>query len=238
VIILTILAGMFRKQDWYSAIRQFPTSKIVDWVVGIVLAAVGTLIASLFGIPSLDQLEWPTLTGLGYLLIFIVASFLFVAIFAFARWTGLADTLKRWRGKLDGSVLLLKVEIRDRWLDQEHQKATEEIRRKVTELNNPFFQPPGARYHSTIHILNTSKNQRLSLKLAAYVVEPGPGREPLTVFEPKANGLTLNLGPEQETEGTFTVDLPAGYTEGNHTLILVDRFSDQTVRVRVPGRFP
>jgi hypothetical protein len=28
-------------------------------------------------------------------------------------------------------------------------------------------------------------------------------------MEPKANGLTLNLGPGEETEGTFTVDLPA-----------------------------
>jgi hypothetical protein len=67
---------MFRKQDWLDAIRDWPTSKIVDWTFGGIFGLISAFFAKQIGIPSLDQLEWPTLTGLGYLVIFFIASFL------------------------------------------------------------------------------------------------------------------------------------------------------------------
>jgi hypothetical protein len=74
---------MFGKQDWIAAVRQWPTSTIV----GTVLGGIATWFARTVGIPAIDQLEWPVLTGLGYLVIFFVSSFLFVLLIAAVRWT-------------------------------------------------------------------------------------------------------------------------------------------------------
>jgi hypothetical protein len=89
---------MFKKEDWHNAVRQWPTSTII----GAALGALATWIAKVIGIPALDQLEWPALTGLGYLIIFFTSSFLFVALLASARWvTGGVELpinlLNRWR---------------------------------------------------------------------------------------------------------------------------------------------
>lgn len=78
---------MFRKEDWITAIRQYPTSTIVGWALSAVLGLIAAQVAKVIGIPALDQLEWQALTGLGYIIIFFASSFLFILLFGAARWS-------------------------------------------------------------------------------------------------------------------------------------------------------
>lgn len=150
----------------------------------------------------------------------------------------------QWKWKLKRQLPTLKIEIRSKWLDQEHETQLIESNKKI-EAENPYlwrYNYPYKRYHHTIHILNTSREGRVSLHLAAYLVNfpDQPNVDGLVMMGAiKAEGLKLNLGPEEETEGRFTIDLPEHVCgKGVHTLLIVERIAGRQARVRVPGRFP
>ena len=150
-------------------------------------------------------------------------------------WTGAGYFWMHTRGKLTPSI---KVDIRSRWLDQEW---TEQAKRDVERVAKMGFHgaTPSRRYHSKIHILNSSTQRRISLNLASYGVEMkngAPGWQQMGGI--KSDGLRLNLGPEEDTEGTITVDIPQPWAEGEHRLLIVDRLSGRKAVVKVPGRFP
>ena len=133
----------------------------------------------------------------------------------------------------------IKVEITGRWLDQAAAKAWEtiakEVRDKLGTQADPLYK-----YDAKIHIVNVSKTERVSLKLAGYTVEMPDGAPGASIHGGvKSDGLKLSLGPQEETEGTFSVHLSAPYhSNGKHKLIIVDRISDGIARVPVLGKYP
>jgi hypothetical protein len=132
----------------------------------------------------------------------------------------------------------IKVEIPDRSRDEVASKAADVFAGEMQVVWKTQAQPL-YKYDSRIHIVNVSRSDRLSLKLASYNVEMPNGALALTIQGIQLAGLTLNLGPQEETEGMFSVNLSAPYhSEGEHTLIIVDRLSEGVARVRVPGRYP
>lgn len=134
--------------------------------------------------------------------------------------------------------LPIKVEVTGRWLDQAAASAWETIAETVREKFGAHAQPL-YKYDARIFIVNLSKTDRVSLKLAGYTVEIPDGVAGNVIHGGiKSEGLKLSLGPQEETEGTFSVNLGAPYhSNGKHKLIIVDHISDGVARVPVLGKY-
>jgi hypothetical protein len=133
----------------------------------------------------------------------------------------------------------IKVEILSRWQDQAAAKAAETFAAEARVVWKMQAQPL-YKYDAKIHIVNLSKTERVSLKLAGYTVEMPNGAPGETIHGGiKSDGLKLSLSPQEETEGIFSVNLSAPYhSNGKHKLIIVDRISDGIARVPVLGKYP
>jgi hypothetical protein len=138
-----------------------------------------------------------------------------------------------------GVPLPIKVEVTGRWRDQAAASAWETIAERVKEKMGAQVEPL-FKYDAKIFIVNVSKTDRVSLKFVGYSVEMPDGAPGAMIHGGvKSDGLKLSLGPQEETEGTFSVHLSAPYhSNGKHKLIIVDRISDGIARVPVLGKYP
>jgi hypothetical protein len=206
---------------------------------------------SCLSIPELDKIVWIVAAGLAFWSIGLWIRdnerfkpmfwpAILIAASAAGLIAGIIMAIDHWPAASGAASRLppIKVEILDRSNDQAAAKASEQMAIELRVVHK-IRGEPSYKYDSRIHILNVSRDSRVSLKLAAYIVDFQDGRMGFASQSVQSTGLKLSLAPQEETEGSFSISLPKVFaSDGEHSLIILDRLSNRKAKVRVPGRFP
>jgi hypothetical protein len=170
-----------------------------------------------------------------------------LAVILFAAGLVLQDYGSRWLRLKVGPPIEVHID----GMSVNFQEPDEATKRFAAEqLRRDWPIEPEATVIAPLYVLNRSRKRRVSLKIAAFRIQRPPGGVDLVMsgggqsnpWFALTDGMRLNLGPDEDTNGEIRIRIPEGkpWVSGKHEkiLVIVERVSGRIATVTIPGRYP